>query len=179
MRATGTLLAALLAGLPAVAAAQEPSFEAEVVAERAETIRGLLEELPAASRERREAIVWALGELRAAEAAEALVSDLARLHRGLESPPSPLRNPGAPDHARARARVDALRKIGRPGLDPFLETLATWPGYALDITFAFVAVHGDEGILLLRERARTDPDAERRRRLEAAAWFARLRQPGQ
>ena len=111
----------------------------------------------------------------AESAADLLVYDLAILHRGTTSP---LRDPAAADHALASALAGALAQIGRPGLDSFLETLATWPGYALDITWAFVSVHGEEGILVLRERARTEEDVERQRRLQAAAWFARLRQPG-
>jgi hypothetical protein len=173
VRPAFTLLVAL-ATLPGSAWGQGRSYEAQAIAQRGDTIQGLLEELPSSSSERRIQIVSGLGALRAESAADLLVHDLALLHRGSTSP---LRDPAAADHALASALASALAQIGRPGLDYFLETLATWPGYALDITWAFVSVHGEEGILVLRERARTEEDAERQRRLRAAAWFARLRKP--
>ena len=157
-----------------LARAQDVSFETQTIVQRSDTVRGLLEELPASSPERRIRIVSALGELRAAEAVVPLVDDLARLHRQRTSP---LRDPASPDYPLAAALATALSRIGRPGLERFLDVLATWPDYALGVTWAFVSVHGEEGILVLKERARTEENPERQRRLQAAAWFARLRDP--
>ncbi len=157
-----------------LARAQDVSFETQTIAQRGNAIRGLLEELPESSAERRIRIVSALGELRAADAVDALVDDLARLHLRRASP---LRDPASPDYPLATALATALARIGRPGLKRFLDVLATWPDYALGITWAFVSVHGEEGMLVLKERARTEENPERQRRLQAAAWFARLRDP--
>jgi hypothetical protein len=126
------------------------------------------------SEERRAELTRTLGAMRAAAAAEPLVAMLVRLHRETASP---FREEEAPGHALAVALVEALREIGRPGLAPFLDALSTWERYALDLTWAYVEVHGEEGILVLRHRARAEEDPERRARLEAAAWFTRLRAP--
>jgi hypothetical protein len=145
------------------------------VSEREAAVQGLLEDFEAsdASEERARA-ARLLGELRAAEAAPALVKELVRLHRGAQSP---LRDAESPLHPLALTLTDALRAIGRPGLEPFLDALAAWDGFALDLTWAFVSVHGEEGILVLRHRAETDPNPERRARLDAAVFFTRLRAP--
>jgi hypothetical protein len=128
----------------------------------------------AESEERKAELARTLGAMRAAAAAEPLVDMLVELHRRT---PSPLRDDESPEHALALALVEALREIGRPGLGPFLDALSTWERYALDLAWAYVEVHGEEGILVLRHRARTEEDPERRARLESAAWFTRLRAP--
>jgi hypothetical protein len=145
------------------------------VREREAAVRELMEAFEASDASgERERAARLLGGLRAAEAAPVLVRELVRLHRGGQSP---LRDPESPLRPLAVTLADALRAIGRPGLEPFLDALAGWDGFALDLTWAFVSVHGEEGILVLRHRAETDPNPERRARLEAAVFFTRLRAP--
>ncbi len=128
----------------------------------------------APTREARFEIVRALGSLRVAEAGELLVRELVWLHRDTQSP---YRDAESPAYPYALILVQALREIGRPGLPPFIDVLATFGGYSLDLTWTFMAIHGEEGILVLEHRARSEPHLERRARLEAAAWFTRLRVP--
>jgi hypothetical protein len=170
------LLTAACVALLALAVHADASEEqGALIAERAREIGALLARFDSAGSEEEKAdLATLLGAVRAAEAAGPLVASLVELHRRA---PSPFRDPDSPGHGLAVALVEALKKIGRPGLEPFLEALATWDGYALDLTWAFAAVHEEEGILVLRHRARSEADSERRARLQAAAWFSRLRAP--
>jgi hypothetical protein len=139
------------------------------------SIQQLLQSLSfAESRQHRIQIIRTLGALRASEAAAPLVHHLVKLHR---SEASPYRDESSPGHELAVALVNALRQIGRPGLAPFVEALAMWDRYALDLTGSFVAVHGEEGVLVLDHRARNEADAERSERLRAALWFTQLQAP--
>jgi hypothetical protein len=169
------VLAATVGSPPTSTGSEEGTDPAGLLAERAATIQRLLQSFSfAESEEHQIQVIRALGALRATEAAGPLVARLVRLHR---ETPSPYRDPQSPGHAVAAALVDALRQIGRPALSPFLEALATWDRYALDLTWSYVAVHGEEGILVLGSRARLETDPERRSRLEAALWFTQLRSP--
>jgi hypothetical protein len=176
VRALWPVALALLLGPAGGFGAEGVPFDpGRLVEERELAIGRLLEELGDSELPERQAqIARVLGKLRAAEAAAPLVQALLRLHR---DEPSPLREPSSRGHALAQAYVEALRDIGRPGLEPFLEALARWDRLALDLTFAYVSVHGAEGILMLRHRALSEADDERRAHLEAAAWFTRLRAP--
>ena len=117
-------------------------------------------------------IARTLGRLRASAAARPLVDALVRLHR---EHTNPLRDTDSRGHELAEVLVQALREIGRPGVEPFMDALARWEGWPLDLSLAYVAVHGEEGVLVLRHRAQSEADPQRRARLESAAWFTRLR----
>ena len=170
----GSLPISLLFGVSA-AASQDLGLDG-FRAERETRSRELLAAFSdAPTREARLQIVHTLGTLRMAEAGAPLVRALVGLHRETQSP---YRDSESPAYPYALSLVQALREIGRPGLPPFIDALATFGGYALDLTWTFTAIHGEEGILVLEHRARSEPHPERRAHLEAAAWFTRLRVPG-
>ncbi len=171
----GRTVSLLISLLLVVSASAAQDLEDGLRAGRETRARELLAAFSdAPTREARFEIVRTLGTLRMAEAGAPLVRALLELHRETQSP---YRDSESPAYPYALTLVQALREIGRPGLPPFIDVLATFGGYALDLTWTFMAIHGEEGILVLEHRARSEPHPERRARLEAAAWFTRLRVP--